>query len=119
MPTSQEILDAAEEVLRRHGPQKANVVDVARALGVSHGTIYRHYASKTALWKAVTRRWLQRVEAPLADVAQSSGSALDRLHRWLSQLVSIKREKRTTDPAMDEHFDQVWRLVRNGLVDDQ
>ncbi|WP_245950305.1 TetR/AcrR family transcriptional regulator [Calidifontibacter indicus] len=28
------ILDAAEQVLRRHGPAKTTVVDVARALGV-------------------------------------------------------------------------------------
>ena len=34
---------AAEEVLRRYGPPKATVVDVARALGVSHGSVYRHF----------------------------------------------------------------------------
>ncbi|MFE4717550.1 TetR/AcrR family transcriptional regulator, partial [Streptomyces sp. NPDC056728] len=33
--TTERILEATEEVLRRHGPAKANVVDVARALGVS------------------------------------------------------------------------------------
>ena len=47
--TPDRILDAAEEVLRRYGPQKTTVVDVARALDVSHGTIYRHYPSKQAL----------------------------------------------------------------------
>ncbi len=31
------MLDAAEDVLRRYGPAKATVADVARALGVSHG----------------------------------------------------------------------------------
>ena len=47
------ILDAAEEMLRRHGVQKTNVVDVARALGMSHGNIYRHFPSKQALLDAV------------------------------------------------------------------
>ena len=37
--TADRILEAAEEVLRRHGPAKTNVVDVARALGVSHGSV--------------------------------------------------------------------------------
>jgi AcrR family transcriptional regulator len=36
------ILTATEDVLRRHGPEKATVLDVARALGVSHASIYRH-----------------------------------------------------------------------------
>ncbi|MBW7457433.1 TetR/AcrR family transcriptional regulator, partial [Paenibacillus sepulcri] len=41
--TKETILDAAEQVLRRFGPDKTSVVDVARALQVSHGTIYRHF----------------------------------------------------------------------------
>ena len=56
--TAERILEAAEEVLRRYGPAKANVVDVARALGVSHGSVYRHFPSKAALRDAVTERWL-------------------------------------------------------------
>ena len=56
--TAERILVAAEEVLRRYGPAKANVVDVARALGVSHGSVYRHFPSKAALRDAVTERWL-------------------------------------------------------------
>ena len=57
MLTSDQILVAAEDVLRRYGPEKANVVDVARALGVSHGSVYRHFPSKAALRGAVTDRW--------------------------------------------------------------
>ena len=37
--TRERILEAAEEVLRRFGLAKTTVVDVARALGVSHGSI--------------------------------------------------------------------------------
>ena len=53
---SEAILSATEEVLRRQGPSKAMVVDVARVLGVSHTAVYRHFPSKAALRKAVTRR---------------------------------------------------------------
>ena len=67
------ILDAAEEVLRRYGPPKATVVDVARALDVSHGTIYRHFPSKPALRDAVAARWLPRVSSPLAAVPPRTG----------------------------------------------
>ena len=71
--TPDRILDAAEEVLRRYGPQKTTVVDVARALDVSHGTIYRHYPSKQALRDAVTRRWLHRVVVPLQAIDNVGG----------------------------------------------
>ncbi len=62
--TPDQILAAAEEVLRRFGPTKASVVDVARALGVSHGSVYRHFASKAALRAAGTERWLARISVP-------------------------------------------------------
>ena len=60
MLTAEEILVAAEDVLRRHGPAKANVVDVARTLGVSHGSVYRHFPSKADLLTEVFRVASQR-----------------------------------------------------------
>lgn len=98
--TSTRILDAAEEVLRRFGPRKTTVVDVARALGVSHGTVYRHFPTKAALRDAVASRWLHRVAAPLREIAEEKGPAEARLRRWLGTLVAIKRAKVRDDPEM-------------------
>jgi AcrR family transcriptional regulator len=70
---AERILEAAEEALRRYGPTKANVVDVARALGVSHGSVYRHFPSKAALRDAVTERWLSEISQPLEAVAAGRG----------------------------------------------
>lgn len=67
--SAERILDTAEEVLRRFGPAKATVLDVARALGVSHGSVYRHFPSKAALRAAVAERWLARVSTPLVEIA--------------------------------------------------
>lgn len=92
--TRERILEAAEDVLRRFGPQKANVVDVARALGVSHGSVYRHFASKADLRDAVVRRWLESVSAPLKAIVAEEGPAPQRLKRWLDALVATKRSKR-------------------------
>src|SRR5690349_22118427 len=91
--TVERILDAAEEVLRRYGPAKTTVVDVARALGVSHGSVYRHFPSKAALRDAVTERWLMRVSSPLAEIAASDGPADERLRRWLETLIALKQGK--------------------------
>jgi AcrR family transcriptional regulator len=98
--TPERILDAAEDVLRRFGPAKANVVDVARALGVSHGSVYRHFPSKAALRDAVTERWLSRVSEPLAAIVADRGPAPERLRRWLETLIAAKRRKVIGDPEL-------------------
>ena len=97
--TPERVLDAAEEVLRRYGPAKATVVDVARALGVSHGSVYRHFASKAELRDAVAERWLRRVSQPLAEVADGHGPAPERLRAWLELLVATKRARCSTIPS--------------------
>jgi AcrR family transcriptional regulator len=98
--TPERILEAAEAVLRRYGPAKANVVDVARALGVSHGSVYRHFPSKAALRDAVTERWLSEISEPLDAVANGKGTAPARLRRWLDLLVSSKRRKALGEPEL-------------------
>jgi len=98
--TPQRILAAAEDVLRRYGPGKATVVDVAQALGVSHGSVYRHFASKAALRDAVLRGWLERLMAPLRTIAASRTAPPARLRQWLSTLREIKREKALGEPEL-------------------
>src|SRR4249920_3230197 len=91
--TAERILVTAEDVLRRYGPAKATVVDVARALGVSHGSVYRHFPSKAALRDAVLERWLGRVSTPLAAIVEEEGPAAQRLRRWLDALIAVKQQK--------------------------
>ncbi|RAN79929.1 TetR family transcriptional regulator [Bacillus sp. SRB_336] len=98
--TPERILAAAEDVLRRYGPGKATVVDVAQALGVSHGSVYRHFASKAALRDAVLRGWLERLMAPLRTIAASRTAPPARLRQWLSTLREIKREKALGEPEL-------------------
>ncbi|MFG2889161.1 TetR family transcriptional regulator [Streptomyces sp. NPDC048248] len=98
--TPERILEATEEVLRRYGPAKATVVDVARALGVSHGSVYRHFRTKAALREAVTERWLDRTSQELTSIVTEEGPAADRLDRWLTALFEAKRHKAGDDPEL-------------------
>lgn len=98
--TPERILEVTEDVLRRFGLAKATVVDVARALDVSHGSVYRHFPSKASLRDAVAKRWLDRANAPLEKIAESSGPAPARLERWLRALFAIKYKKVCDDPEM-------------------
>jgi AcrR family transcriptional regulator len=98
--TPERILEVTEDVLRRFGLAKATVVDVARALDVSHGSVYRHFPSKASLREAVAKRWLDRVSGPLAKIAESSGPAPARLERWLRALFTAKHKRVSEDPEM-------------------
>ncbi|MFB8241404.1 TetR/AcrR family transcriptional regulator [Kitasatospora purpeofusca] len=98
--TAEQILSATEDVLRRFGPAKATVVDVARTLGVSHGSVYRFFPSKAALREAVTERWLAQAHDELRLIATGTGPAAERLHRWLTTLFAAKRRKAFDDPQL-------------------
>jgi AcrR family transcriptional regulator len=98
--TPERILEATEDVLRRFGLAKATVVDVARALDVSHGSVYRHFPSKASLRQAVAKRWLDRANAPLEKIAEASGPAPARLEKWLRTMFEIKYKKVHEDPEM-------------------
>src|SRR5947199_4462315 len=98
--TPERILEVTEDVLRRYGLAKATVVDVARALDVSHGSVYRHFPSKASLREAVAKRWLDRVKAPLEKIANEQTPAPARLERWLRALFAAKYAKVCDDPEM-------------------
>src|SRR3954464_15127911 len=134
--TPERILAAAEDTVRRFGPAKTTVVDVARALGVSHGSVYRHFASKAALRDAVTERWLARVSAPLAEIAAADEPADQRLRRWIDALIALKQAKVRDEPELfatyrglaveartvikahvDDLLGQLARIVADGVAD--
>ncbi|MDQ0961899.1 AcrR family transcriptional regulator [Streptomyces sp. B4I13] len=134
--TAERILEATEEVLRRHGPAKATVVDVARALGVSHGSVYRHFRTKAVLRAAVTKRWLDRTSQTLSAItADATRAPQTRLRDWLAALFEAKRRKADDDPELfatymvltgetgdvvDEHLadltGQLTRIIEAGVA---
>lgn len=133
--TRERILRAAEDLLRRHGPEKLSVTDVGRALGFSHAAVYRYFPSKAALREAVAERWLHGISVPLRAVAaDATVPAGERLTRWMLALMAAKRVKVWADPEMfaayhalaeahrtvvDGHVaelrDQVARIIADGI----
>lgn len=130
------ILEAAEALLRRHGPEKLTVIDVASALNMSHGNVYRHFSSKAALRAAVVETWLHRVVEETDAIARKDTPADVRLDDWLNGLARIKQRKVVEDAEMleasakigkqapqieREHsarlIAQVERILQDGLED--
>src|SRR6516164_2520547 len=98
--TRDRIVSAAEDVLRRFGPAKATVADVARALGVSHAAVYRHVATKAELRSSVVSRWVEETMPPLRAVAAVPGPAPQRLRRLIDALFTTKRHRAAEDPEL-------------------
>ena len=98
--TRERVLAKAEEVIRRFGPSKATVVDVARALGVSHTAVYRHVASKAELRDRVVERWVEATMPPLRAIASRAGPAEQRLRDFYDALIAMKRRRAADDPEV-------------------
>jgi len=98
--TRDRILSTAEDVIRRFGPAKATVVDVARVLGVSHAAVYRHVATKAELRNMVVGRWVEVTMLPLRAIAAQAGPAPERLRRLYDTLIAVKRQRAAADPEL-------------------
>lgn len=106
------ILNAAEEVIRRFGPEKANISDVAKSLHVTHAAIYRYYNGKAALWSAVTERWLVHLHASSKDILTADHPADVKLFHLLEDFAEAKRRSALQDPEM---FAIYMKLARSSM----
>ena len=98
--TRDRIVSAAEDVIRRFGPAKATVVDVARALGVSHAAVYRHVATKAELRDLVVGQWAEATMPALRAIAARPGPAPERLRQLFDALIAVKRQRAAEDPEL-------------------
>jgi AcrR family transcriptional regulator len=106
------ILNATEEVIRRFGPEKANITDVAKLLKVSHAALYRYYKGKTDLWNAVIERWLSNLHASSIDILKEDKPADSKLFRLLEDFAEAKRRSAVNDPEM---FASYLKLAQSSM----
>ena len=92
-----QILDTARAQVRRHGEAKTNVVDIARALGTSHTTIYRHFRSKADIFDALVVEAMRDEEEMASRFVEAGGPFAERLEGMVLALHARKRERFTAD----------------------
>jgi len=76
----QQILEAAFRVFGTRGLHQATLDDVARAAGITKGTIYLYFPSKAALFSAMLKA---RVNDLLPPMEASGGRSTPSVHRQL------------------------------------
>lgn len=111
------ILQAAEDLLRRHGPAKTKVVDVARHLGMSHANVYRHFSSKADIQDLVAGRWLRGIADPLDRFIKQDKPAEERLRAWVDGLIEVKLEKLASDPELFATYNSLAEASRDVIAE--
>lgn len=99
-PHRDRILDTAAEQVRRFGEAKTNVVDIAKAMGLSHSAIYRHFRSKADIFDALAARTMAEEAELAARFVTADGPAAERLRGLVLALHRSKRTKLGADPEI-------------------
>ena len=102
------ILLAATGLVRRLGEAKTNMVDIGKALGVSHAALYRLYPSKTAIMDAIVREAMDDETELAGQWLDRDGPAGDRL---LHMILDIHQRKRSRFNGEREIHDLYRRVM--------
>jgi TetR/AcrR family transcriptional regulator, repressor for neighboring sulfatase len=86
------ILDTAQVLVARTGPEGLRLQDIAAAAGISHPLILHHFGSRAGLVRALARR--------------ATGELRDRLIAAMS----------ASDYSLEEQIDRVFEALRGGLA---
>ncbi len=78
----EQILKAAAQVFARKGLADTSIAEIAVTAGVSHGLIYRHFASKEEVFAAVVEQSLEQAQQLAQAALAQKGTAWERL-RWI------------------------------------
>ncbi len=101
------ILDATVEIIRQKGPDKATISNVGKSLGVSHAAIYRYFESKSALWSAVTKRWLVENSMSVKQILKSQLDPNEKLYELLIAYSNANYKMEKKDPQMYAKYMEV------------
>jgi AcrR family transcriptional regulator len=124
----EEILDATEELLIRHGSIDAvSIRAIADGVGVTPPAIYMHFADKDQLFYAVCRRGFDRFASQLEPVLLSGGAPIERIRRLGEEYVRFGMENWQQYPILfgvhkdftipeDELADDPGLRILSGLV---
>jgi AcrR family transcriptional regulator len=74
-------MDAAAERYARFGPRKTTMAEVARDAGFSRATVYKHFPSKDALYRALLDRATEGFLAEVGACIVEPGGAREKLRR--------------------------------------
>lgn len=75
-----QLMNAAMEVIGRHGLDQATVVNIAQEAGLSPGIIRHYFGSKDELLEATVRHFQKRLKQAVQTRCRTACSPLEKIH---------------------------------------
>jgi AcrR family transcriptional regulator len=99
--TRELIVESAYGCFRNQGLQKATIVDIARAAGVSRSTIYEYFSDKGAIVEACAEHASEQFYREMSQAMDQGSSLEDKLSR---AAVFVTQARRVI--ASEKYFDE-------------
>ncbi|HTE05445.1 MAG TPA: TetR/AcrR family transcriptional regulator [Planctomycetota bacterium] len=131
-----DILATAAEVFAREGYRNADLQDVADALGIGKGSLYRRFPSKGALFLAAVDGVMQRLRASVDAAVDEADDALEQIasavraylkffdghphyvELLIQERADFRHRKQPTYFAHRRNAIQRWRALYERLMDE-
>jgi AcrR family transcriptional regulator len=84
----QQLLDAADRVIRREGPD-VSMDEIALEAATAKPVLYRHFGNKGGLYQALAERYVRAVVEAIRDVLQKPGPPRDRLRGAINAYLEL------------------------------
>lgn len=100
----EEVITAAQQLFQRYGFAKTTMEDIAKAMGRGKSTLYYYYKSKDDIFKDVIIHETNEVLTAVLEVCEQSGTAQEKLFRYISTLLNKIRTTVSLYEVMKKEF---------------
>ncbi|HUX31370.1 MAG TPA: TetR/AcrR family transcriptional regulator [Thiobacillus sp.] len=101
----EEIIRVTLELAAKQGVDDVTTQDMAQAMGVTQGAVFRHFLSKDAIWLAVMQWVRDRLMSVLGRAAEQGHGPLDALQRmFFAQINFIASHPAIPRVLISEHL---------------
>ncbi len=125
--TRGKLLDATAELLAERGYSRLSTAAVAERAGVAHGTLFKHFPTKSALMAATTERVLEDVVGQFLGMAREFAGRPEPIDQALRAVWSLFRSERLqatlelyvaarTDEALREALRPIFTTHRSAFL---
>lgn len=97
-----QIVEAAYELFGERGYHAINVADIARRVGMSHGTFYRHFDSKFDVFQHIIGDVLARVQSLLSAEDPDGPNTLEEYRALAERIGNRLYEAFISDPHLSQ-----------------
>ena len=94
MSKEEKIIQAAIEVFREKGIEKAKVSDIVKAAGIAQGTFYLYFPSRLSVMPAIAKVMVEKIIAAIEQGVHGQESFEQQLEKVINIVFSLTEEYR-------------------------